>query len=79
MKENSIPVTYVLYPDEGHGFQKPENNLSFFAVAEAFLAECQGGRYQPLGDDFADSSIQVLHGSEFVPGLAEALPAKQVP
>ncbi len=79
MKENSIPVTYVLYPDEGHGFQKPENNLSFFAVAEAFLAECQGGRYQPLGDDFANSSIQVLHGSEFVPGLAEALPAKQVP
>ena len=79
MREKGIPVTYVLFPDEGHGFQKPENNLSFFAVAEAFLAECQGGRYQPLGDDFADSSIQVLHGSEFVPGLAEALPAKQVP
>jgi dipeptidyl aminopeptidase/acylaminoacyl peptidase len=75
MKQNGIPVTYVLYPDEGHGFQKPENNLSFFAVAEAFLAECQGGRYQPLGDDFINSSIQVPHGSEFVPGLAEALPA----
>ncbi|MGK2927172.1 MAG: S9 family peptidase [Lysobacterales bacterium] len=76
MKENIIPVTYVLYPDEGHGFQKPENNLSFFAVAEAFLAECLGGRYQELGDDFAGSSIQVKHGSEFIPGLAEALPAE---
>lgn len=73
MKAKEIPVTYVLYPDEGHGFQKPENNLSFFAVAESFLAECQGGRSQPIGDDFVNSSIQVPHGAEYVPGLAEAL------
>ena len=77
MKQSEIPVTYVLYPDEGHGFQKPENNLSFFAVAEAFLAECQGGRYQPIGDDLEGSSIQVPHGSEFVPGLDEALAATE--
>lgn len=73
MKSKGIPVTYVLYPDEGHGFQKPENNLSFFAVAEAFLSGCLGGRYQPIGDDFAGSSIQVPHGAEFVPGLPEAV------
>jgi len=72
MKSRDIPVTYVLYPDEGHGFQKPENNLSFFAVAEAFLAECQGGRYQELGNDFANSSIQIPHGIEYVPGIANA-------
>ena len=69
MAERSIPVTYVLYPDEGHGFQKPENNLSFYAVAEAFLAECQGGRYQELGNDFENSSIQIPHGAEFIPGI----------
>ena len=73
MKANDIPVSYVLYPDEGHGFQKPENRLSFYAVAEAFLAECQGGRFQELGNDFADSSIQIPYGKEFVPGLAEHL------
>lgn len=70
MKKKGIPVIYVLYPDEGHGFQKPENNLSFFAVAEAFLATCQGGRYQELGDDFANSSIQIPYGVEFVPSIA---------
>lgn len=70
MKSKGIPVTYVLYPDEGHGFQKPENNLSFYAVAEAFLASCQGGRFQSLGDDFANSSIQIRHGIEYVPGIA---------
>jgi dipeptidyl aminopeptidase/acylaminoacyl peptidase len=73
MKDKGIPVTYVLYPDEGHGFQKPENNLSFYAVAEAFLSECQGGRVQELGNDFANSSIQIPYGAEFVPGLAEHL------
>jgi dipeptidyl aminopeptidase/acylaminoacyl peptidase len=73
MKSKGIPVTYVLYPDEGHGFQKPENNLSFFAVAEVFLAECQGGRYEELGGDFTDSSIQIPHGIEFVPGIAGQL------
>lgn len=76
MNAKDIPVTYVLYPDEGHGFKKPENNLSFYAVAEAFLARCNGGRYQPIGDDFGNSSIQVLSGKEYVPGLAEALKAR---
>ena len=66
-------MTYVLYPDEGHGFARPENNLSFMAVAEAFLARCLGGRFEPIGDDFRDSSIQVLAGESGVPGLSAKL------
>jgi len=73
MQEKDIPVTYVLFPDEGHGFARPANNLSFFAVAEAFLSKVIGGRYEPIGDDFQGSSIQVPTGAEDVPGLAEAL------
>jgi len=73
MQEKGIPVTYVLYPDEGHGFARPENKLSFNAVTEAFLAECLGGRYEPIGDDFEGSSITVPVGAEYVPGLVEAL------
>ncbi|MEJ2516359.1 MAG: S9 family peptidase, partial [Gammaproteobacteria bacterium] len=73
MEEREIPVTYVLYPDEGHGFAVPENRLSFFAVAEGFLAECLGGRVEPVGDDFAGSSITVPHGVTFVSGLEESL------
>ena len=44
MQERGIPVTYVLYPDEGHGFTRPENRMSFNAVTEAFLAKHLGGR-----------------------------------
>ena len=69
MKERGIPVTYVLYPDEGHGFVRPENNLSFMAVAESFLAKCLGGRCEPIGNDFQGSSIQVLAGGEDEPDL----------
>lgn len=74
MREKDLPVTYVLYPDEGHGFQRPENNLSFFAVVDAFLAEQLGGRYEPIGEpDLAGSSVQVPVGAELIPGLSEAL------
>ena len=54
--EWKLPVTYLLYTDEGHGFYRPENRLSFYAVTEAFLAEHLGGRYEPIGDDFEKSS-----------------------
>lgn len=69
MKEKNIPVTYVLYSDEGHGFARPENRLSFNAVTEAFLAEHLGGRYQPIEGDFKGSSIAIPTGSEHVPGM----------
>ena len=73
MQERGIPVTYVVYPDEGHGFARPQNRLSFIAVAEAFLAEVLGGRAEPFDDDSAGSSMEVRAGAEFVPGLRETL------
>jgi len=78
MLEKEIPVTYVLYPDEGHGFRRPENSLSFNAVAEAFFAEHLGGRYEPIGNDFVGASIQVPTGAEHVPGLADAMLQRKV-
>ncbi len=75
MQAKHIPVTYVVYPDEGHGFARPENYQSFYAIAEAFLAECLGGRCEPIGEDFKGASLQVVTSAEGVPGLAEALSA----
>lgn len=74
MKAKGLPVTYINYPDEGHGFVRPENRLSFFGITEGFLAKCLGGRAQPIGGDFAGSSLQVLEGATYVPGLVEAAP-----
>jgi dipeptidyl aminopeptidase/acylaminoacyl peptidase len=71
MKGAGIPVTYVLYPDEGHGFARPENSIAFYAIAENFLAECLGGRAEPLGDVLAPSTARIVEGEEYVKGLAE--------
>src|SRR5206468_7582154 len=51
MQEKKIPVTYVLFPDEGHGFARPENSLAFFAVTDAFLAQQLGGRSEPISSE----------------------------
>jgi dipeptidyl aminopeptidase/acylaminoacyl peptidase len=46
MKDKGLYVEYMVFPDEGHGFAKPENRLKFYAAAEKFLAQCLGGRYE---------------------------------
>lgn len=77
MQERKIPVTYALYPDEGHGFARPPNRMSFYAIAETFLANVLGGRAEPIGNAFVGSSVQVPAGEQFVPGVSEALQAAQ--
>jgi dipeptidyl aminopeptidase/acylaminoacyl peptidase len=76
MKAKNIPVTYVVFPDEGHGFARPVNNIAFSAVAENFLAKCLGGRAEPIGTALKGSTAKVEHGAEYAPGLREALEAK---
>ena len=73
MEDKNIPVTYVLYPDEGHGFARPENRLSFNAVAEIFLSQILGGKSEPIGNDFKNSSITVPNGEANIPTLKESL------
>lgn len=46
MEEKGIPYEYLLFPDEGHGFARPENRLKFYAAAEKFLAQHLSGRFE---------------------------------
>ena len=78
MQSKNLPVTYVLFPDEGHGFARPENNIAFMAIAEAFLAKHLGGRSEPIGDGFKGSAVTVPQGSDLVAGVKEALPPTPV-
>ncbi len=76
MKAKNIPVTYVLFPDEGHGFAKPANNIAFNAVTENFLGTCLGGRSEPIGETVKGSTAQIVDGATYVKGLGEAVAAK---
>jgi len=73
MGAKGVPVTYVVFPDEGHGFVRPPNRLAFRAVTETFLGAVLGGRVEPVGDDLKGSSITVPVGAELIDGLPEAL------
>ena len=73
MRAKNIPVTYVVFPDEGHGFARPANNIAFMAVTENFLGKCLGGRAEPIGGAVKASTAQIKHGAEFAPGLKEAM------
>ena len=43
LEKAGIEHDYMLFPDEGHGFAKPENRLRFFAAADKFLSRYLGG------------------------------------
>jgi acylaminoacyl-peptidase len=64
MREKQIPVIYVVYPDEGHGFARPENDIAFKAIMETFLARHLGGRAEPLGEDLVGSSHEIRAGGD---------------
>ncbi len=71
MQKKGLAVTYVLYPDEGHGFARPENNIDFTARAELFLQKYLGGRAEPLPGDR-------IPGATAVVKVVEAKPAPQL-
>jgi dipeptidyl aminopeptidase/acylaminoacyl peptidase len=72
-KAKGIPVTYIVFPDEGHGFARPVNNIAFNAAEENFLQRCLGGRAEPIGGALEASTGQVRNGADFVPGLKESI------
>ena len=72
MQAKNIPVTYVVFPDEGHGFARPANSIAFNAVAENFLQPCLGGRAEPIGGAVKASTGMVKAGAGNVAGLALA-------
>jgi dipeptidyl aminopeptidase/acylaminoacyl peptidase len=69
-------VTLLLFPDEGHGIARPDNERALSAIVERFLAQCIGGRAQPLGEALQGSSTTAPIGAEHIPGLAEAIDAR---
>ncbi|MBV9833982.1 MAG: S9 family peptidase [Alphaproteobacteria bacterium] len=69
MQRRKIPVSYVYFSDEGHGFRRVENRRAFTAVAEAFLARHLGGRVEPVTDDFVGSTLEFRAGRDLIPGL----------
>jgi dipeptidyl aminopeptidase/acylaminoacyl peptidase len=71
LKAKGVPVTYVLFPDEGHGFARPENSIAFIAIAEQFLARHLGGRAEPMrAEELSQSTARLIEGQDMLSELA---------
>lgn len=68
LKEKGIDYEYMLFPDEGHGFAKPQNRLKFYATAEKFLAKHLGGRFEEISAVAANNvhsfTVKTIDGEE---------------
>lgn len=76
MEKAGLPVTYVLYPDEGHGLARPENRTDYYARVEAFLAQALGGRVEPMPGEKIPGSSAVVKVVKGAPPQQKPAPAK---
>jgi dipeptidyl aminopeptidase/acylaminoacyl peptidase len=60
IKANHGAVTYVLYPDEGHGLSRIENRLDLSARTEAFFGKFLGGRVEPMAGERLPGSTAII-------------------
>jgi dipeptidyl aminopeptidase/acylaminoacyl peptidase len=60
LEKRGLGVIYVVYPDEGHGFARPENAMDFNARSEAFLGQYLGGRVEPMQGERYPGSTAVV-------------------
>ena len=47
VKKNGVPVEYVVFPDEGHGFTKKKNQIEAWSVDPRVPGQVPEGRAGP--------------------------------
>lgn len=55
VRANGVPVEYVLFPDEGHGFRRRENRIAASEAYVTFLDEYLRGETPPAADEEASA------------------------
>jgi dipeptidyl aminopeptidase/acylaminoacyl peptidase len=78
LRDRGFPVEYIVAPDEGHGFARPQNNLAMYMAAEKFLAKHLGGRYQEGGSDESVKRLAEITVDPKSVVLAKKVDAKSV-
>jgi dipeptidyl aminopeptidase/acylaminoacyl peptidase len=65
LKDGGVSVVYALYPDEGHGFVREPNRMSFNALVESFLARHLGGRDEGWSEgDFPGNTLRIVEAGD---------------
>lgn len=64
MKEKGLAYIYMLFLDEGHGFARPENRFAFYGVAERFMSDHLGGRFEEITNELSKTTLLPEHKEE---------------
>lgn len=78
LRDRGFPVEYILIPDEGHGFQRPVNNMAANMAAEKFLAKYLGGRAEEGGTPEVVARLKEVTMDPKTVVLAKKVDAKSV-
>ncbi len=78
LRDRGFPVEYLLADDEGHGFQRPINNMAMYMAAEKFLAKYLDGRYQEGGKPEVVARLKELTVDPKTVALSKKLDAASV-
>uniref|UniRef100_A0A8R1E3D8 Peptidase_S9 domain-containing protein n=1 Tax=Caenorhabditis japonica TaxID=281687 RepID=A0A8R1E3D8_CAEJA len=79
LEKKRIPVTYLLYPDEGHGVRKQGNSMEQHGHIETFLQQCLGGEAQPFQPGQYNSTAILKNVGIEAPAVAKGLQTNVVP
>ncbi|CAL2038290.1 unnamed protein product [Caenorhabditis brenneri] len=79
LEKKNIPVTYLLYPDEGHGVRKPHNSMEQHGHIETFLQQCLGGEAQPFQPGQYNSTAILKKVGIEGPAIAKLTATNQLP
>ena len=72
VKKNGVPVEYVVFPDEGHGFTKKKNQIEGYARCCGFSISISKGGLVPNQELLGSTGFyKVLQGSA---GFVRVLP-----
>ena len=78
LRDRKFPVEYLLAPDEGHGFQRPVNNMAMFLAVERFFAKYLDGRYQDGGTPEVIKRLEEIRVDPATVMLAKKIDASAV-
>jgi dipeptidyl aminopeptidase/acylaminoacyl peptidase len=73
LQRRDRPVTYVVFPEEGHDYARPESWQAFWAIGEAFLHEHLGGSAEAMKDEDARARIEIRAGADRIAAWRKAV------
>jgi dipeptidyl aminopeptidase/acylaminoacyl peptidase len=59
LRDAGRPPVYLVFPEEGHDYEAPATWQAFWSVAERFLHDHLGGRFQPAGDELRRVRVEL--------------------